>query len=485
MHDRPPKLYNGTMTVDAVVVGSGPNGLAAAVAIAREGFSVTVLEAAPCIGGGTRTAELTCPGVLHDVCSAVHPMAVASPFLRSLPLEDHGLQWRWPELDLAHPLDDGSVGVLRRSLDATAQGLDGDAGEWRRLFGPASDGFDALATELLQPVLHVPRHPVALARFGLRAIQPATLVARRLRTDPARALFGGVAAHAMYPLDRPTSAAVGVTLVAAGHHTGWPVAAGGSRSITDALASLLLRHGGRIETGVRVTSLGRLPDSRVTLLDVAPQSLVGIAGDRLPGRVRAQLSRWRYGPSAYKVDLAVEGGVPWAADACRRAGTVHLGGRFEEIVHTEHEVHRGRMPERPFVLVAQQYLADPQRSAGNVHPVWTYAHVPHGYAGDATEAIIGQLDRFAPGVRDRIVGMHVRTPRELEAYNANYVGGDIATGANDPWQLLVRPRLGVDPYATGIPGVFLCSAATPPGGGVHGMCGANAARSALRVLRRG
>jgi len=485
VHDRPPKLYNGTMTVDAVVVGSGPNGLAAAVAIAREGFSVTVLEAAPCIGGGTRTAELTCPGVLHDVCSAVHPMAVASPFLRSLPLEDHGLRWRWPELDLAHPLDDGSVGVLRRSLDATAQGLDADAGEWRRLFGPASDGFDALATELLQPVVHVPRHPVALARFGLRAIQPATRVARRLRTDPARALFGGVAAHAMYPLDRPTSAAVGVTLVAAGHHTGWPVAAGGSRSITDALASLLLRHGGRIETGVRVTSLGRLPESRVTLLDVAPQALVGIAGDRLPGRVRAQLSRWRYGPSAYKVDLAVEGGVPWAADACRRAGTVHLGGRFEEIVDTEHEVHRGRMPERPFVLVAQQYLADPQRSAGNVHPVWTYAHVPHGYAGDATEAIIGQLDRFAPGVRDRIVGMHVRTPRELEAYNANYVGGDIATGANDPWQLLVRPRLGVDPYATGIPGVFLCSAATPPGGGVHGMCGANAARSALRVLRRG
>ena len=485
MQDRLPKLYNGTMTVEAVVVGSGPNGLAAAVAIAREGFSVTVLEAAGCIGGGTRTAELTRPGVLHDVCSAVHPMAVASPFLRSLPLEDHGLVWRWPEVDLAHPLDDGRVGLLRRSLDATAQGLDGDGDEWRRLFGPAANGFDALAAELLQPALHVPRHPVALARFGLRAIQPATLVARRLRTDPARALFGGVAAHAMYPLDRPTSAAVGVTLVAAGHHTGWPVAAGGSRSIADALASLLLRHGGRIETGVRVTSLGGLPESRVTLLDVAPQALVGIAGDRLPGRVRAQLSRWRYGPSAYKVDLAVEGGVPWTADACRVAGTVHLGGSFDEIVNTEREVHRGRMPERPFVLVAQQYLADPQRSAGNVHPVWTYAHVPHGYGGDATEAIIGQLDRFAPGVRDRIVGMHVRTPRELEADNANYVGGDIATGANDPWQLLVRPRLGVDPYATGISGVFLCSAATPPGGGVHGMCGANAARSALRVLRRG
>ena len=267
----------------------------------------------------------------------------------------------------------------------------------------------------------------------------------------------------MSPLDRPTSAAAGCTLVAAGHHAGWPVAAGGSRSITDALASLLHRHGGRIETGVRVTSLRQLPPSRVTLLDVAPQALVGIAGDRLPGRVRAQLSRWRYGPAAYKVDLAVEGGVPWSAEACRRAGTVHLGGTFEEIVHTEREVHRGRMPERPFVLVAQQYLADPRRSAGNVHPVWAYAHVPHGYPGDATEAILAQFERFAPGVR----------------------GGDISTGANDPWQLLVRPRLGLDPYATGIPGVFLCSAATPPGGGVHGMCGANAARSALRVLRRG
>jgi len=466
-------------------VGSGPNGLAAAVAIAREGFSVTVLEAAGCIGGGTRTAELTLPGVLHDVCSAVHPLGAASPFLRSLPLEDHGLRWRWADVDLAHPLDDGRVGVMRRSLDETAQGLGPDGDAWRRLFGPAARGFDALAGELLRPVQHIPRHPVTMARFGWRAVQPATLVARRLRTDPARALFGGVAAHVMSPLDRPTSAAAGCTLVAAGHHAGWPVAAGGSRSITDALASLLHRHGGRIETGVRVTSLRQLPPSRVTLLDVAPQALVGIAGDRLPGRVRAQLSRWRYGPAAYKVDLAVEGGVPWSAEACRRAGTVHLGGTFEEIVQTEKEVHRGRMPERPFVLVAQQYLADPRRSAGNVHPVWAYAHVPHGYPGDATEAILAQFERFAPGVRERIVARHVRTPREFETYNANYVGGDISTGANDPWQLLVRPRLGFDPYATGIPGVFLCSAATPPGGGVHGMCGANAARSALRVLRRG
>ncbi len=470
--------------IDAVVVGSGPNGLAAAAAIAREGYSVTVLEAAGQIGGGTRTAELTLPGVLHDVCSAVHPMGAASPLLRSLSLEDHGLEWRWADIDLAHPLDDGRTGVMCRSIDRTAAGMDEDGRRWRRLFGPPSGRFDVLAAELLRPIQHLPRHPVALARFGIAAALPATLLARGLRTEPARALFAGVAAHAMQPLSRPASSAAGLMLIAAGHHVGWPVAAGGSRSITAALAGLVESLGGRIETGVRVTSLEQLPPARVTLLDVAPQALVEIAGDRLPRRVRAQLSRWRYGPSAFKVDLAVEGGVPWSADACRRAGTVHLGGTLAEIVHTESEVHRGRMPERPFVLVGQQYLADPRRSAGNVHPVWAYAHVPHGYTGDATERVIAQVERFAPGVRDRIVGRHVCTPVDLARYNPNYVGGDIATGANTPWRMLVRPRLAPDPYATGIPGVFLCSAATPPGGGVHGMCGAGAARSALRMLRR-
>lgn len=471
--------------IDAVVVGSGPNGLAAAAAIAREGYSVTVLEAAGQIGGGTRTAELTVPGVLHDVCSAVHPMGAASPFLRSLPLEDHGLEWRWAEVDLAHPLDDGRAGVMCRSIERTAAGMGEDGPTWRRLFGPPSEHFDALAAELLRPIQHLPRHPVMLARFGIGAAQPATLVARRLRTEPARALYGGVAAHVMQPLSRPASSAVGLMLIAAGHHVGWPVAAGGSRAITRALAGLVESLGGRIETGARVTSLGQLPPARVTLLDVAPQALVEIAGDRLPWRVRAQLSRWRYGPSAFKVDLAVEGGVPWSADDCRRAGTVHLGGTFAEVVHAEGEVHRGRMPERPFVLVGQQYLADPQRSAGNVHPVWAYAHVPHGYSGDATELVLAQIERFAPGVRDRIVGRHVCTPADLARYDPNYVGGDIATGANTPWRMVVRPRLAPDPYATGTPGVFLCSAATPPGGGVHGMCGAGAARSALRTLRRG
>ena len=469
---------------DAVVVGAGPNGLAAAVAIAREGFDVTVLEEADEIGGGTRTRELTVPGLLHDICSAVHPFGAASPFFRSLDLAAHGLQWRWPEIDLAHPLDGGRAAAMYTSLDRTAAGLGVDGEVWRRIFAPLAERFDDLAEDLLRPIQHVPRHPVTLAQFGLKALQPATLLARRLSTDAGRALLGGVAAHAIYALDRPTTAAVGLMLAAAGHHVGWPVAAGGSRAITDALASMLRAHGGTIETGVRVTALNEIPPARVVLLDTSPDNVVTITGDRLPGHVRTQLTRWRYGPGVCKVDLAVEGGVPWTADACRHAGTVHVGGTIEEIADAERAVSQGRMPERPFVLVAQQYLADPQRSVGDVHPIWAYGHVPNGYTGDASEAIIDQIERFAPGLRERIVGRHVWRATDLAAYNRNYVGGDIATGANNPWQVVIRPRPAPDPYWTGIPGVFMCSSATPPGPGVHGMSGANAARSALRVLQR-
>ncbi len=470
---------------DAVVVGSGPNGLAAAVAIAREGYAVTVLEAADTIGGGTRTEELTVPGVLHDVCSAVHPFAVASPFLQSLPLAEHGLRWCWPEVDLAHPLDDGRTGVLLRSLDDTVAGMGADGPAWRRTFGRLADGFADLADDLLRPIQHVPAHPVRLVGFGLKALQPAAILARRWDQDEVRALFGGVAAHAIQPLERPTTAAVGLMLIASGHHVGWPVAAGGSRAVTDALASLLRSLGGSIETGVTVRTLADVPPATVTLFDTSPRALASIAGDVLPWRVRRAYERYRHGPGAFKVDLAVEGGVPWRSEPARRAGTVHVGGTFEQLAAAERDVHAGRMPTRPFVLTAQQHLADPSRSNGDVHPVWAYAHVPHGYRGDATEAILAQLERFAPGLRDRIVGSHSRGPAAIEADNANYVGGDISTGANDPWQVLVRPRLAVDPYATGITGLFLCSAATPPGGGVHGMGGANAARSALRVLRGG
>lgn len=468
---------------EAVVVGSGPNGLACAVALARTGVRVTVLEAADTIGGGARSAELTLPGLVHDVCSAVHPMAVGSPFLRSLGLERHGLEWRWPEVDCAHPLDDGTAGVMLRSIDTTAQALGADGPAWRRVFEAPSASFDALAEDVLRPVAHVPRHPVALIRFGTVAGLPATAVARAWRTAQARALFGGIAAHAMAPLTWPMSASVGTALVCSGHAFGWAVARGGSQAITDALLAILREHGATVETGVRVRSLSDLPHLDAVVLDLAPSRVADIAGGRLPAHVERAYRRYRHGPGAFKLDLAVEGGVPWANEACRRAGTVHVGGSFEEVVAAERTVHRGRMPERPFVLVGQQYLADPDRSAGNVHPVWAYAHVPSGFTGDAEAAILGHIERFAPGLRERIVARAVRSTTQIATDNENFIGGDIINGANTPWQLLIRPRLAADPYRTGIPGVFICSAATPPGAGVHGMNGYNAAQSVLRSLR--
>jgi len=470
----------------ATVVGSGPNGMSCAVALARAGVQVTVLEAAETIGGGTRSGELTVPGVLHDLCSAAHPMAVASPFLRSLDLERHGLQWRWPEVDLAHPLDDGSAAALVRSLEETAKGLGEDERAWRRLFGALGANFETLnADDLAGPVVHLPRHPLLLLRLGIPALLPASVLARRFRGPHARALFGGVAAHSFARLDRPLSSAVGMALVSACHGVGWPVAAGGSQAIADALAAELREHGGTIETGVPVRSLGELGAPDVVAFDLAPGAVAEIAGERLPRRVARAYRRYEHGPGAFKVDLAVEGGVPWTAAACRRAGTVHAIGSFEELVAAERDVNSGRMPERPFVLVGQQYLADPGRSNGEIHPVWAYAHVPSGYDGDGERAVLDQIERFAPGLRERIVASAARSPAALEAGNPNYVGGDIIAGANTPFQLLVRPRAALDPYSTGAPGLYICSAATPPGGGVHGMSGFNAARSALRYLRAG
>jgi phytoene dehydrogenase-like protein len=469
---------------EAIVVGSGPNGLACAVALARAGVAVTVLEAAETIGGGTRTSELTVPGVLHDHCSAVHPMGVGSPFLSSLGLEDHGLEWCWPEVDLAHPLDDGSAGALLRSIDATAEGLGSDGAAWKRVFGRPAAGFADLNEDLVVPVAHLPKHPLRLARFGIPAALPATLLTKAWRTPHAKALFGGVAAHALAPLNRPMSSAVGMALTTACHHNGWPVAKGGSRSITDALAAVLVENGGKIETGRRVTSLDELGDPGAVVLDLAPGAVVGIAGDRLPGRVARAYRRYKHGPGAFKVDLAVQGGVPWTNESCRRAGTVHVVGSFKELVFAEREINKGRMPARPMVLVSQQYLADPSRSNGDVHPVWAYAHVPNGYDGDAKELLLNQVERFAPGLRERIVAESVRPTMEFPAYNANYVGGDIITGANTAKQIAIRPRIALNPYKTGIPGVFICSAATPPGAGVHGMNGHNAAQSALRELDR-
>ena len=467
----------------AIVVGAGPNGLAAAVTLAKAGLQVTVLEAADDIGGGTRSGEAIIPGLLHDHCSAIHPMAVGSPFLTGLGLDRYGLSWRWPEIDCVHPLDDGSAGVLYRSIEATAAGLGRDGARWRLLFERPSARFDALAEDIMGPLLRFPHHPLTLTRFGLPTVLPGSAVARLFRTEQGRALFGGVAAHAFRPLRYPMTAAIGLGILTAGHRHGWPVAAGGSQSITNALAALLVDVGGKVETGTRVGTASQLPPAAVTMFDLAPEAVAEILGDRMPPRVARTYRRFRHGPGAFKVDFAVEGGVPWTNPDARRAGTVHLAGNYRELAATERDIHAGRMPERPFVLVGQQYLADPQRSVGNIHPVWTYAHVPNGYSGDATAAIIAQVERFAPGFRERIVGQAVRTTVQMSVYNPNYVGGDIMTGAKDIRQLAFGPRT-LSPYKIGIPGMYICSAATPPGPGAHGMCGANAAALALRQLQK-
>lgn len=445
-------------------------------------MDVTVLEAADTIGGGTRSAEAIVPGLVHDQCSAVHPVAAASPFLRSLGLERLGLRWRSPIVDCAHPLDDGSASVLYQSIDDTADGLGDDGARWRRLFGALTADLDSLFEDITQPLLRLPRHPVLTARFGAAAMTPATVVGRLWRDEPARALWAGVAAHAFWRLDRPMTSAVGLMILAAGHQYGWVVAEGGSQAIANALVADLTAHGGRTETGVRVRSAAELPPTDLLLLDVSPSIAADILGDRLPLRVARAYRRFRHGPGAFKVDFAIEGDVPWRAPAAGDAGTVHLGGDAREVFANELAVHRGQMPELPFVLVGQQYLADPSRSVGNVHPLWAYAHVPHGYTGDATESIIAQIERFAPGFSERVVGTAVRSTTQMSVYNPNFIGGDILSGASSPLQLLFRPRLARDPYFTGIPGTYLCSASTPPGAGAHGLCGLNAATRALAAL---
>lgn len=466
----------------AIVVGSGPNGLACAAILAKRGVEVMVIEAEERIGGGTRSSELTLPGLLHDDCAATHPMTVTAPATVELELERYGLEFAWPEVDMAHPLDGGRGASMLRSITATAEGL-GEAGtRWRQTFGPSAEAYATLTKDIYQPVLRVPHHPLKLVRFGLGAAAPATLMARWLGSDEAAALFGGVAAHAYAPLNRPLSSAIGMALIACGHANGWPVAKGGSMAIAEALAAVVREHGGRIETGRRVHSLAELPSADAVVLDLAPRGVLELAGERLPARTARAYRRYKHGPAAFKLDLAVEGGVPWSYEPARRAGAVHVAGSFAEIAACEREVNRGRMPERPFVLVGQQYLADPQRSKGNLHPVWAYGHVPSGYSGDATKAILDQIERFAPGFRDRIVATSTRTPAEIEAANANFVGGDILTGANTPLQTLLRPAVSANPYATGAPGLFICSAATPPGAGAHGICGYNAAEAVLRSL---
>jgi phytoene dehydrogenase-like protein len=469
---------------NAVVVGAGPNGLAAGIHLARNGIDVQVLEASDTIGGGARSGELTVPGVIHDYCSAAHPMGVGSPLWKEIDLARYGLTWKWPEVDCAHPLDDGTAGVLYQSIDHTAAGMGSDGRRWRLAVGDLAKGFDDLGQDLMRPVLHVPRHPIRLAAFGPRGVLPATMIARWFRTEQARALYGGAAAHAFTRLDRPPTGGFGLMFLASGHRYGWPVAEGGSGSIIAALGAALRAHGGAITIGVTVASRTDIPDADIVMLDVNPAAAVEIYGDVMPGRIKRSYRRYRQGSSAFKVDFAIEGHIPWTNPDCRRAGTVHLGGTFAEIADTERQRAAGRMSRSPFTLVGQQYLADPSRSAGDVNPIWSYAHVPFGYTGDATETVVDQIERFAPGFRDRVIATVTKSTAELEAYNRNYVGGDIVGGANDRLQMLFRPRVAVDPYFAGVPGVYLCSQSTPPGAGIHGLCGYHAAESALKRLRR-
>ncbi|MGC0328369.1 phytoene dehydrogenase-like protein [Streptomyces sp. SAI-170] len=466
----------------AVVVGSGPNGLAAALTLAAAGVRVRVVEAADVLGGGTRSGELTLPGLIHDECSAMHPLGPGSAFARRFDLAGAGLTWRWAPAEFAHPLDGGRGAVVVRSVAGTAAGLGAGGRGWQRVFGPLTERFGTISEEFLQPVLHLPRHPFHLARLGAYAGLPATLLAHRFGSPEAQALWIGAAAHAFRPLNSLASSAIGVPLTASAHAFGWPVAEGGSAAIRDAVLVRAAEYGVRFETGRRVTSLDELGGPDLVMLDTSPAAAARIAGERMPAGVRRAYTRYRHGPGAFKVDYAVEGGVPWTHEGSRSACTVHLGGSVTEIAAAEQDVAAGRMPERPFVLVGQQYLADRTRSAGGGHPLYAYAHVPAGYTGDATEAITAQIERYAPGFRDRILAVHVRSTTEIGRHNENYVAGDIVTGANDPWQLLFRPRAALDPYATGVPGVYLCSAATPPGAGAHGMCGYNAARRALARL---
>jgi phytoene dehydrogenase-like protein len=462
-----------------VVVGSGPNGLAAAITLARSGRSVEVLEAAAEPGGGSRTAELTLPGFRHDVCSAVHPLGIASPFFRSLDLAAHGLDWIHPEAPLAHPLDDGRVAFLERSVEATARGLGRDRRRWQLLFGPIVADVDRLLPAILGPVIRVPRHPIALARFGVPALLPAATLARRwFRDDPARALFAGVGAHSMLDLRQPLTSSFALVLGMLGQAVGWPMARGGSSEIVRALVAELERLGGRVVTGTAVRSLDDVPKARSAVLDVTPRQALAIARDRMGALRRLEARRFRYGPGVFKLDWALDGPIPWRVPEIARAGTVHLGGRLDELVASEAAVADGRPPERPFVLLVQPTLFDPTRAPEGKHVGWAYCHVPAGSTVDMTERIEAQVERFAPGFRDRILARHATGPAALEAYDPNYVGGDINGGIGDVRQLILRPWPALDPYRLGRD-LWICSSSTPPGGGVHGMSGWHAAMSVL------
>ena len=467
---------------DAVVVGSGPNGFAAAIKLAQEGHSVVVVEAKDTIGGGMRTKELTLPGFHHDVCSAVHPLGLGSPFLSSLPLEEHGLEWIQPDAPLVHPLDDGSAAVLERSIDQTALKLGRDAKMYHRLIAPLVEDWDNLKDALLGP-LRFPRHPLALARFCLGAFWPSRYFFDTFfRTEKARALFAGMSSHSILPLERPPSAAFGFVLGILGHAVGWPIAKGGSQQIANAMASYFQSLGGEIVTSLEVTSLEMLPEFKVVLLDVTPKQILAIAGNHLPEGYKRKLGHYRYGAGVFKIDYALDGPLNWKSSECARSATVHLGGSMAEIAYGEREVYKGKNPEKPFVLLVQPSLFDPTRAPAGKHTLWAYCHVPNGSNFDMTDRLEAQIERFAPGFKNLILARHVMFPADIERYNPNYIGGDINGGVQDLAQLFTRPVVRLNPYSTPAKNIFICSSSTPPGGGVHGMGGFFAAEAALKTV---
>jgi len=469
---------------DAVIVGSGPNGLAAAITLARAGQKVLVLEAKETIGGGTRTAEITLPGFHHDICSAVHPLGVASPFFQSLPLKDFGLEWIYPPVALAHPLDDGRVAILTSSLEESAASLGVDERAYQRMMAPLIDFYDAILDDILGPLPFPPKHLIPLTRFGLLALRSARQLAENhFQDEPAKALIAGLAGHGMLPLEEITTASIALVLGMSAHSVGWPIPKGGSQAISNAMAAYLKSLGGEIVTNQPVESSMDLPDSRVVLLDLTPRQVVQIYGKQLPPQYRQKLQAYRYGPGVCKVDYALNGTIPWKIPECERAGTVHLGGILDEISTSEIAVWKKQYSENPLVLLAQPSLFDGSRAPTSQHTAWAYCHVPHGSTQDVSERITDQIERFAPGFRDRILAKHVYNASEMQSYNPNYVGGDINGGVQDWRQLFTRPVARWSPYTTPVKGLFICSSATPPGGGVHGMCGFHAAQSVLKELR--
>lgn len=481
----PAPFYVASKSYDAVIVGSGPNGLAAAITLARRGRSVLVIEARETIGGGMRSAELTLPGFVHDICSAIHPLGVASPFFLDTPLADFGLEWITPDVSLAHPLLDGSVALVERSLERTLPSLGVDGPAYRRLIEPLLGSAPELLAQLLGP-LRRPQAPLAaLLRFGLAGMRSAAGLAKsRFRSDAAQGMFAGMAAHSVLPLDQKLTAAVGLMFCLTAHLGGWPLPRGGSQRIADALAAHLQSLGGEIITGWHVKQLAELPTARAVLLDVVPRDLVTIAGDALPVGYRRQLERFRHGPGSFKIDWALDGPIPWKAAEAARAPTVHVGGTFDDIAAAEKAAWSSQPAEQPFLLVAQQSLFDASRAPAGKQTGWAYCHVPHGCTLDMTEQIETQMERFAPGFRERILARHVTTPTDFARYNPNYPGGDITGGVMDLWQIFTRPTPRWSPYSTPLENVFLCSASTPPGAGVHGQCGYFAALAALRTVLR-